>query len=180
QRSKKKANAADDRFYKWCLQQRINKLSNYVVPPVNTRNIPKDFEFKPSGMFPTFQSDLFTEPRRDEQQEKQDQKKLKIHVDFTDDVSMSSINSKLKSIDERAKQDLLQVYGCWFAARVASLDFVADLDWASSATETIAKSILDVLYRMADPKACHDVPLKPDEFIYKSCLILCGKLKRAN
>jgi len=73
---------------------------------------------------------------------------------------------------DRAKYQLLQVYGTWFAVHVAALDFK---DIPGDEVEMVVKSTLDVLYRMSDANTSRDVLIIPDELIYKACLILCGK-----
>ena len=73
---------------------------------------------------------------------------------------------------DRAKHLLLQIYGTWFAAHVAALDFK---DIPGDEVELVVKSTLDILYRMTDENTSRDIKLIPDELIYKACLILCGK-----
>ncbi|ETO23528.1 hypothetical protein RFI_13653 [Reticulomyxa filosa] len=202
--TKKKRSHLNNGFQDWCWKQQITKLPKYIVPAVNTADIPDDYSFEPSGVFPMFVPSLFSEPRHDEENEKEDQKQMKA-AEIADErkgkkkkikelkcktPSSSNnnpyggrglvSNAKSKSIDEKTKYDLLQIYGCWFATRVASLDYASDIELTSKAAEKTARAILDVLYRMSDSKISHDVPLKPDELIYKSGLILCGKLKRPN
>eukprot|EP01084_Bolivina_argentea_P104340 186837_1 len=73
---------------------------------------------------------------------------------------------------DRSKFLLLQIYGTWFAAHVAALDFK---DIPGDEVEEVVKATLNILYRMTDNNASRDVVLVPDELIYKACLILCGK-----
>ena len=82
--------------------------------------------------------------------------------------------SKLKQQTpiDRAKFLLLQIYGAWFAAYVASLDF---RDIPGDEVDDVVLSALNVLYRMTDVNTSRDVQIIPDELIYKACLILCGK-----
>ena len=79
---------------------------------------------------------------------------------------------KIRSDIDRAKFFLTQVYGVWFAATLASLDNREPLK------DIEVTEILEILYRMSDAQISKDVPLKPDEPIYKACLVLCGKYKR--
>eukprot|EP01083_Nonionella_stella_P099059 278591_1 len=79
---------------------------------------------------------------------------------------------KNQTPSDRAKFQLLQIYGTWFAAHVAALDFK---DIPGDEVQSVVKSTLDVLYRMTDVNVSRDVMMVPDELIYKACLILCGK-----
>ncbi|ETN97943.1 hypothetical protein RFI_39578, partial [Reticulomyxa filosa] len=188
----RKTSVTGEAFQRWCLEQQSMKTSKHQVPSVNTQDIPEDYTFNPTRAFPGFDPNLFSEPRRDEEKEKEDRKKMIVQVELTDQEFPAdglrqrngrglSVSAKLKTTEEKVKFELLQIYGCWFATRVAALDYATEIDLTPKIAEQTCNSVLGVLYRMSDPTSKnYDVPLKPDELIFKSCLILCGKLKRAN
>eukprot|EP01083_Nonionella_stella_P278058 945450_1 len=80
--------------------------------------------------------------------------------------------SKTQTPLDRAKFQLLQIYGTWFAAHVAALDFK---DIPGDDVPMVVNGTLDILYRMTDINTSRDICVIPDELIYKACLILCGK-----
>eukprot|EP01084_Bolivina_argentea_P154230 268882_1 len=73
---------------------------------------------------------------------------------------------------DRAKFQLLQIYGTWFSVYVACLDFK---DIRRKEMDKILRNTFDILYHMTDANNQKKVELIPDELIYKACLILCGK-----
>jgi len=85
-----------------------------------------------------------------------------------------SLNKNQTPLD-RAKFQLLQVYGTWFAAHVAALDFK---DIPGDEVDGVVSSTLGVLYGMTAKSVPEELRVTPDELIYKACLILCGKFGR--
>jgi len=85
-----------------------------------------------------------------------------------------SLNKHQTPLD-RAKFQLLQVYGTWFAAHVAALDFK---DIPGDEVESVVDGTLKLLYGMTADAVAEELRVIPDELIYKACLVLCGKFGR--
>ncbi len=76
--------------------------------------------------------------------------------------------SNSKSPMDRAKFQLLQIYGTWFAAHVAALDF-KDIPG-----DEVSQVVNNTLNNLNTSVGFENVGIIPDELIYKAALILCN------
>jgi len=183
------------------LQETRPQLTAFQVLPPNEDGLAADYKFAAPTAFPTLDDNLLTAPRvtdltalveKEKAAEEKSSEKARSRgksktiplkkpskkrlIDAEDDGPrmgrQRSLHKHQTPLD-RAKLQLLQVYGTWFAAHVAALDFK---DIPGDEVSSVVKATLRVLYRMTDEHTSRDVLIVPDELIYKACLVLCGKL----
>ena len=174
---------------KWAANLKRDENTNEKIVKTKSINnkdldLPDDYKYEPLSTFPLINKEFcgkYGNPDISTIDEKEDNNNgYSLTVTGSDAATgdykliLKSANaSKIKTEKDRAVFLLKQVYGAWFAAHVACLDFK---DFMATEVENIVKNTLDVLYKMPDDaKITKDVAIIPDELIFKACLVLCGK-----
>ena len=168
------------------LEDQVPNLMPYKVLPPNKSGLDAKYQYAAISSFPTLDDKYMIKPRRvdlqnlngsqEEEKESKLLRKPSKRVQFTDSDDhrpphigrtrrQRSLNKNQTPLD-RAKFQMLQVYGTWFAAHVAALDFK---DIPGDEVAGVVDGTLNVLYGMTGESVPEELRVVPDELIYKVC-----------
>jgi len=164
------------------LQKRDKDIELISVMKVNRDNLPENYEYQAESGFCNLNSDLFTSPR--EPQLPIPMTLSPIELSPNDKALAPIMDSRGRAVSrqatptgapensdlQQARQAIVSVYGCWFALQAAVIESHSD-------PNLTLEEMLENLTALQNPGR-EGGSLPPDEQIYKSCLVVCGKFRR--